>query len=334
MRTAPAAALLTALLPAAAATADVAFAEKGKTLEITVSGKPLTTYRFGNEDGAAKPFFWPVAGPHGDPVTRAFPNVKGVPGETADHPHHRGLHFTHGEVARPGKPWVDFWAESAKVQGKIVHKAFDPAPAASGGMLAFGVRNEWLAPDGETLVDEHTRWTITDLGNGEALFTAVITLAPAGGPVAFLDTKEGSLCFRVATSMDEKKAKPATPGLPTGGRIVGSGGATGEKECWGKPADWIDYVGPVAGKTVGVAIFDHPGNKPRVRWHVRAYGLFAANPFGSAAFNKANPKSELTLEPGQTLTLRYGVLIHAGDTKEGKVAERYAEFVKAAESGK
>jgi len=35
------------------------------------------------------------------------------------------------------------------------------------------------------------------------------------------------------------------------------------------------------GKTVGIAVFDHPSN-PRhpTTWHVRDYGLFAANPLG------------------------------------------------------
>ena len=38
---------------------------------------------------------------------------------------------------------------------------------------------------------------------------------------------------------------------------------------------------PVEGKTVGVAILNHPDSfRFPTTWHVRTYGLFAANPFG------------------------------------------------------
>ena len=58
-----------------------------------------------------------------------------------------------------------------------------------------------------------------------------------------------------------------------------------------------------------------------------------ANPFGRAnAFSgtypqKANPKV-VELAKGDHLKLRYGVFIHTGDAKEGKVAEHYEKFVK------
>ena len=34
------------------------------------------------------------------------------------------------------------------------------------------------------------------------------------------------------------------------------------------------------------------------------------------------------LGKGEHLKLRYGILLHNGDVKEGRVAERYQEFVK------
>jgi hypothetical protein len=34
------------------------------------------------------------------------------------------------------------------------------------------------------------------------------------------------------------------------------------------------------------------------------------------------------LDKGQHLKLRYGILLHTGDVKEGKVAERYERFLK------
>ena len=38
---------------------------------------------------------------------------------------------------------------------------------------------------------------------------------------------------------------------------------------------WVCWVG-----RGWMAMFDHPANRPRARWHVRDYGLFSANPFG------------------------------------------------------
>ena len=81
---------------------------------------------------------------------------------------------------------------------------------------------------------------------------------------------------------------------------------------------------------LSVAIFDHAKN-PRhpTWWHARDYGLFAANPFGQHDFE---PKSTLanagryTLPPGGSLTLRYRVLLHLGDEKTARLAERFAEY--------
>jgi len=320
-------AIASVLLCASAASAQVAFKEVGTTLEITLAGKPFTTYRFGTE--APKPYFWPIMGPFGAPVTRAFPNVKDAPDEMRDHPHHRGLHFTHGEVSVAGKPHVDFWAETAKSQGKIVHLAFDPAPSVKDGVLTFGVRNKWVSPDGVELVNEIQQWVLSDLGNGEAMIRFSTTLSASGSAVTFDDTKEGSFSIRIPTSMDEQKDKAGPRSTGERGTIVNSAGGIGEKACWGKPADWVDYTGLVAGKRVGIAIFDHPGNEIRCRWHVRAYGLFSANPFGSKSFDKALPERKTPVDPSKTLSLRYGVVIHAGDAKDGKVADRFKQYVEA-----
>jgi len=86
----------------------------------------------------------------------------------------------------------------------------------------------------------------------------------------------------------------------------------------------------VKDKIVGIAIFDHPQN-PRhpTTWHVRDYGLFAANPFGLHDFEKKpSGAGDLTVPAGKSITFRYRIYLHEGDEVQAKVAERYQEFAK------
>ena len=58
-------------------------------------------------------------GPNGDPVTRGFPIIENVPGETSDHVWHRGLYSAYGEVND-----VDNWTEG-EGRGHTVHREFE-----------------------------------------------------------------------------------------------------------------------------------------------------------------------------------------------------------------
>src|SRR5262249_22573529 len=117
------------------------------------------------------------------------------------------------------------------------------------------------------------------------------------------------------------------------GQMVNAEGKTGEKGCWGLVSSWVDYSGPVSeDKVAGVAVFASAGNAIDTAWHARDYGLLAANPFGRgkhAKFPSRKGNNELVkLKKGEHLKLRYGLYLHAGDAKEGKVAEAFARFGK------
>lgn len=287
---------------------------------VKIDGHPFTEYL---TQSGTKPILWPIIGPTGKPMTRPWP-IEGKPDVTKDHPHHRSLWFSHG-----GVNGIDFWTEppankskTAKVkQGSIVHRDF--TKITSGPTAEIDARDDWLSPQGKKVLEDNRRLTFGVEGDARWIDFAV-TLRASEGPVEFGDTKEGAFGLRVPDSIrvDSKK----------GGQIVNSRGGVGEKDCWGKPAEWVDYHGPVDGQTVGIAILNHPGSfRYPARWHVRNYGLFAANPFAEDEFefpkNPHHPVS-YTLPQGKELTLRYRILLHKGDEKQGHVAEAFAEYAK------
>jgi len=78
-----------------------------------------------------------------------------------------------------------------------------------------------------------------------------------------------------------------------------------------------------------VAFLDHIDN-PRfpTYWHVRNYGLMTANPIGLHDFTGIPDNTwDLEIPAGETVTWRYRVLIHTGDTARAQVADRYQDFV-------
>jgi hypothetical protein len=74
---------------------------------------------------------------------------------------------------------------------------------------------------------------------------------------------------------------------------------------------------------VGLKIMCDPGNFRPTRYHARDYGFVAANPFGRKCF-KAGDESKVVVKPGETLRLRYGVLIH--DSPAATSPDLAAEF--------
>jgi hypothetical protein len=293
-------------LPAAQVTAERS--EKGVTVKI--DGKLFTEYLVCS---GSKPILWPILGPTGKPMTREYPMVKNGKKEAIDHIHHRSLWFTHGNVNG-----VDFWAEGTAKAGSIKHREF--VKIESGAPAVIVVRNDWLDHDGKKVCEDERHLAFG--ADGAARWIDFdVTIKATEGPLAFGNTKEGSFGIRVADTLrvDSKK----------GGVIVNSDGLT-NGAAWGKPASWVDYHGPVDGQTVGIAVLNHPGSfRYPTDWHVRTYGLFAANPFGHKSFlGKGEGGVSYTLPAGEKLTLGFRVLLHRGDEKEGKVSEAFAEYAK------
>jgi len=277
---------------------------------VKIDGQTFTEYVIQSN---TKPILWPIIGPTGKPMTRAYPMEKDKR-ETKDHVHHRSLWFTHGDVNG-----IDFWGETPPGKtGTTVHRKF--VKIQSGVQAEIITENDWLSPAGKKTCEDERHLTFGTWGDARWI-DFEIAIRASEGPVKFGDTKEGTFGLRVAESLcvDAKR----------GGHIVNSAGQTNEN-AWGKPADWVDYYGPVDGETVGIAVFNHPGSfRYPTGWHVRTYGLFAANPFAERSFTGAEGKAvSYTLSQGKEIVLRYRVFLHRGDDKQGKVAEAFADYAR------
>jgi hypothetical protein len=298
-------------------------------LEFYAGGKLVTRYL--TAPSFAKPIFWPVFAPGGVPLTRAWPMEKEQPGGSKDHPHQKSAWFCHGDVIPEGidlkkkikgVEGVDFWSE-APGHGQIVCTKIE-APQLGKDGVSVKTHNEWRTADGLKILDEDRTIHFYDLG-GARLLVLDIDLQ-AAVPVKFGDTKEGAMGIRINDQITaDKKGK---------GKIQNAKGQIGEKGCWGHIADWCDYSGPIDGKEVGLTILADPQNPMPSCWHVRGYGLMAANPFGraKAKFPDVAGRTDLVSVPqGGHLRLRYGLLLHTGDAETGRVAQHYQRFVQLGE---
>lgn len=279
-------------------------------LEVRIGGELFTRYHYGEQ--WARPFLYPFNGPGGVPVTRNYPMRDDVPNEKHDHPHQRSVWIAYGEVNG-----TDNWSEE---QGHafIRHLRFEEV---TGGPVFGRIRslNSWVSHVGARQMEDVREFTFFNLGS-ERLVDVKIRLRATDGDVTLADTKEGGvLSIRVASSMDGDR----------GGTIVNAYGALTEAETWGKPAQWVDYCGPVDDKTMGMTVMDHPTSfRYPTRWHVRDYGLFAANPF---ALKYYEPNKGLigdhTIPNGEEIGFGYRIYIHEGNTAEAGVRDRYFGFI-------
>lgn len=297
-----------------AAPPEVSFDHHDDQIDVFLRGEAFTTLYLSPEGPV--PYFHPLRAADGTIVTRQYPMVENVPGESDDHYHHRGLWFSHNEVNG-----VNFWenAPDRAGRGDIVLKSVGDL-----GGDSLQAEFDWMGADGNPLLTE-SRTVRFAQDDDVRTMDFELTLTANAESVTFGDTKEGTFAVRVAPTMREQ----AVEGGPGEGVMVNAEGLQGESEVWGKPSAWLDYSGPIGEQTYGIAIFDHPSNpKHPTYWHARAYGLFAANIFGEHDFfSDPDRDGSITLELGESITFRYLVVIHAGSTKESDLVSWYSTWV-------
>ncbi len=298
----------------------------GNTVEILIGGRPFTTYFFSPD--SPKPYLHPLRSARGTVVTRGFPMRQDIAGESRDHPHHRAMFFAHGDING-----FDFWSEATASKaaqtargvyyssgelpkGRTVFRKLEEVRSGSdSGYLR--ARFDLVGPDGKPIGTETQAYTFRGDQSSRTIDCEFTVRADRGMPVKLGDTKEGTFAIRVVKALEDPN-----------GHMLNSVGGVGEKQIWGKPADWVDYSGAVDGESLGVAIFDYPLNpKHPTTWHTRGYGLFAVNPFGEHDFfNDKTRDGSITVPRGGSLTFWYRVIIHHGNASEAKISETYNRY--------
>lgn len=282
------------------------------TLTVLVGAREALVYRYG--DGLDLAHYWPMRSPSGKNM---------LVEKTEPYPHHRSFWFADTVRSERGERDVSFYNAlyggvktgsgdyGPPFRDRIRHVSFTRLDSAA-GRAEVGAELIWEMDGGRPVIDENRRLVIHSLGGGEYLLDLTWILTPSGEAVDFKsdDVHYAWPYLRLDTAFSGEK----------GGRITSDTGAAGEEATTMKPALWIDYSNTIEGTTEGVAVFQWPDGSEH-RWLTREYGCF-----GPRRPDDLSGKP-FTLEPGQALTQRVGVLVHKGDVAGGRVRERYEKYI-------
>ena len=292
--------LLTAALAAfisGTASAEFRFEEKDGTHSLYDGDKLISAFR----TDYRVPYLYPLTSPSGANIARHWPMEDDAPTEEKDHPHHRGLWLSHGDVNG-----YDFWAGMVGKKDAII-RADKVATGLTEHTAILATKLTWTGGGVELLHEDRShRFTRPDPKT--LRIDVYSTLTAVAEKVTFGDTKEGTFAIRTDRTLrvNGKEAKAT---------LTNSKGKT-NLAVWGERAKWAAYTGPdELGQPVVVAIIDsslsfrHP-----TYWHARDYGLLAANPFGIHDFKKRKDKTlgNHVLRKGEAIQLRYTVILHQG----------------------
>ena len=293
-----------------------------KQVDVLYNGKLMTAYCY--YDSGRKPVLFPVNTVDGITVTRSYP-FKMIAGERTDHPHHTGIWLNYESVNG-----LDFWNNSTAVApgkrdryGTIIHEKIIDKKV-NGNTASLSAAGKWVRPDNKVLLNEQTTFNF-DLKGNDFIIDRITTLTATDTTVVFKDVKDGMFAIRVARELelpskekssfvDDKGNVTELP--PSGADVTGmyysSEGLKGDS-VWSSKGTWVMLTGKKDGKDITIGMFDHPANVGYpAYWHVRGYGLFSVNPLGRKIFSNGKEELNFSLQPGQSATFRYRIVVHSG----------------------
>lgn len=319
---------------------DLVDNKKDKKVEVSIDGKPFTSYFYPGEDVLKKAVLYPVMTAKGTLITRGWPlDPRGS--ERVDHPHHVGIWLNYEDVNGN-----DYWNNSNAVDhakrayGTIVHTGITSMKSGKNkGELT--VTADWIDKDGKLTLKEVTTFTFSGKGDTRMVDRST-TLTAVNGEVAMPDIKDGMFAIRVARELELPSNKPEiftdASGIATKVPVMNNAGITGNyrnsngiegEEVWAKRAIWCNLTGKIKDEDISVAIIDHPKNVGYpAYWHARGYGLFAVNPLGQKALSNGKDELNFKLKKGESTTFRYRLVVASEHLKDAALNELAADYAK------
>jgi hypothetical protein len=267
--------------------------EKDKVV-VTIADKLFTCYKFAPSQ--KYPYFWPVNGPvSGQSVTTE---------SSQPYPHHHSLFFGCDRVNGG-----NYWQEENKY-GQIISQGLKIIEA-KGTRIVFVDVCFWQRPESKPIILDTRRIVITVPNENLRFIDFEINLQPLTD-IQIQKTNHSLFSARVVPELS----------VNSGGTLINAEGKTGEKGTWGVASPWCDYAGSRNGVTEGIAILQHPHNRwfPS-KWFTRDYGFFSPTPM-----NWLEDDQPFKLGKDEILTLRYRVVIHAGDAKTTDINGLFKQY--------
>lgn len=315
--------------------------KNGKTsVDVSVGGKPFTSYFFPGENVLKKAVLFPLISAQGTTITRGYPMAPRA-GERVDHPHHVGMWLNYEDVNG-----FDYWNNSTNIiaslqthkMGTIVHSSIVKQDAKQGLLV---VSADWIDNDGkgQKVLQEKTTYVFSGTADSRTV-DRITTLTAVADRVLFKDVKDGMFAIRVARQLEIPSNKPDVftdaHGVETKVPVMDNTGVSGDylssegvkgEAVWSTRAKWMNLHGEMDNHPISVTIFDHPSNVSYPSyWHARGYGLFAVNPLGAKVFSNGKDERNLTLKKGETVTFRYRTLITDRLNTKEELDKIQAEF--------
>ena len=267
----------------------------GNRIDVTIGNLFFTSYRF--EDDEKYPFFFPVNSPVSGASVTSMRN--GI------YPHHSSLFFGCDRVNGG-----NYWQEGLD-RGRII--SIGARILETGGDKVV-IEDEciWKRPDADSPIKDKRLITITSPDEGIFQLDFDIEmemLMDVNIPV----TNHSLFSVRMAEDLSVKQ----------GGVMVNSEGQSGEKATFGQRAAWMDFYGKRQSTGYeGIAILQHPSNEwfPSP-WFTRDYGFMSPTPMYWPEDGEAT-----VLEKGETVKLRYRVIVHGGTVDEAGISNFYERY--------
>jgi len=278
---------------ASAQSENVTAKKVGDKIEFRADGDLITSYILSEFE--KYPFFFPVNGP-----TKA--NVTSM--RNALYPHHSSLFFGLDKVNGG-----NFWQEGLD-RGQIISVRADILQSDTEKAT---IENEciWRRPGADAPIKDKRIISVSVPSDNKFQIDFEITMEMLMD-VTIQKTNHSLFSGRMDMDLSVRN----------GGMLVNAEGESGEDETFGKRSAWMDYHGERMGKTVGMAILQHPSNDwYPAPWFTRDYGFFSPTPM----YWPENGENTI-LKKGEKIHLRYRVIVHSGDHIEADIAGEFEKF--------